>query len=108
MLREENHPCQTMSAGLSYFFPPGRAALSRRRALYPSGGTMDEPASELKRYRPYLGMLARLHLGTRWQRKGDESDLVQQTMLEACRSASSRRNCDEAVTAAWLRTILAR
>src|SRR5262245_46937503 len=69
---------------------------------------MDDQSAELEPFRPYLRLLARLHFSVRWQAKMDESDLVQQTLLEACRSASSRRGQTEAATAAWLRTILAR
>ncbi|HEX4588387.1 MAG TPA: helix-turn-helix domain-containing protein, partial [Gemmataceae bacterium] len=39
----------------------------------------------LERYRSYLAILARVQIGRRLQRKVEESDLVQETFLEAHR-----------------------
>jgi RNA polymerase sigma-70 factor (ECF subfamily) len=60
-----------------------------------------------KRYRPWLGLLARLQAMHRLQGKFDASDLVQQTLLEACRALPQFRGQTEAELLAWLRQILA-
>jgi RNA polymerase sigma-70 factor (ECF subfamily) len=62
----------------------------------------------LERFRPYLRLLARLHLDPRLRGKMDASDLVQQTMLQACRALEAFRGRGDAELAAWLRAILAR
>lgn len=65
-------------------------------------------ADELDKYRPYLLMLARLQFDDLLQSKLDESDIVQQTLLEAHHSLSSFRGNSNGEMAAWLRQILAR
>jgi len=65
----------------------------------------DDPPPDLARFRPYLHLLARLHLGGRAD--PDASDLVQQTLLEAHRGAAACRAATDAERAAWLRRILA-
>ena len=61
----------------------------------------------LGRFREYLLLLARLHLGDQLRGKLDASDIVQQTLLEAhCRQAQFRGESD-AELAAWLRQMLA-
>jgi RNA polymerase sigma-70 factor (ECF subfamily) len=62
----------------------------------------------LERYREYLHLLARLHMGPRLQSKMDSSDLAQQTLLKAHENLNQFRGRTEAELAAWLRTILAR
>jgi RNA polymerase sigma-70 factor (ECF subfamily) len=62
----------------------------------------------LERFRAYLGLLARLHLDPRLRGKLDASDLVQQTLLQACRALPGFRGSSETEMAAWLRRILAR
>ena len=60
-----------------------------------------------ERYRPWLRLLARLQAERRFQAKFDGSDVVQQTLLEACRAAPQFRGQSEPELLAWLRTILA-
>ena len=62
----------------------------------------------LERFRDYLGVLTRVHLGTAWGGRIDPSDLVQQTLLEAYQKRAQFRGRDDAARGAWLRTILAR
>jgi len=61
----------------------------------------------LDRFRPYLLLLARLHVGGPYRRKLDPSDVVQQTLLEAHRKRDQFRGRTEAEMAAWLRQMLA-
>jgi RNA polymerase sigma-70 factor (ECF subfamily) len=60
------------------------------------------------RYRDYLLMLARAHLDPRLRRKLDASDVVQDTLLQACEKWDQFRGSTEAERMAWLRQILAR
>jgi len=68
-----------------------------------------ETGSELPldRFRQYLLLLARLHLGDDARAKMDASDVVQETLLEAHRKRSQFRGGSEAELAAWLRQMLA-
>src|SRR5215475_9250234 len=61
----------------------------------------------LELYRNYLALLARLQVGRRLQGKVDESDLVQETFLEAHRHFGRFRGTTEAELMSWLRQILA-
>ncbi len=61
----------------------------------------------LERFRQYLLLLARLHLGDRGRAKLDASDVVQETLLEAHRKRGQFRGASEAELAAWLRQMLA-
>jgi RNA polymerase sigma-70 factor (ECF subfamily) len=60
----------------------------------------------LLRYQPWLQLLARLQAESRFRGKFDASDIVQQTLLEACRALPQFRGQTEAELMAWLRQIL--
>jgi RNA polymerase sigma-70 factor (ECF subfamily) len=70
-------------------------------------GDADAQGLILARYRPWLLVLARLHHHDRVQGKFDASDVVQQTLLEACRALPQFRGQTEAELLAWLRQVLA-
>src|SRR5262245_37303415 len=61
----------------------------------------------LCRYEPWLKLLARLQIDSQFQGKFSESDIVQQTLLEACRDVPGFRGRTEGELLAWLRQILA-
>jgi RNA polymerase sigma-70 factor (ECF subfamily) len=61
----------------------------------------------LELYRNYLRLLARLEIGRRLQGKLDDSDLVQDTFLQAHRHFAQFRGATECELASWLRRILA-
>ncbi|MGD9632689.1 MAG: sigma-70 family RNA polymerase sigma factor [Pirellulales bacterium] len=63
---------------------------------------------KLNAFRPYLRMLARLQFDENLQAKLDESDIVQQTLLEAHRSLEHFRGQSDEELAGWLRQILVR
>jgi RNA polymerase sigma-70 factor (ECF subfamily) len=63
------------------------------------------PAPE--RFRDYLLVLARLHLGGRLRGRLAPSDVVQQTLMEAYRKRAQFRGHSDAELAAWLRQMLA-
>lgn len=60
----------------------------------------------LRRFEPWLKLMARLQLESRFQAKFDPSDVVQQAMIEALKAAAQFRGTTEAEFAAWLRQIL--
>jgi RNA polymerase sigma-70 factor (ECF subfamily) len=61
----------------------------------------------LRHYEPWLRLLARYQMETRFRRKFDPSDVVQQALLEALKSFPRFRGRTEAELVAWLRRILA-
>ena len=61
----------------------------------------------IEEYRDYLRLLTSMQLGSRMRGKLDESDIVQQTVLEACRSEDQFKGQTEAERIAWLRAVLA-
>ena len=68
----------------------------------------DEAGGELlRRYESWLKLLARLEIDTQYRGKFDESDIVQQVLLEAVRDFPQFRGGTEAEFTAWLRRILA-
>lgn len=63
---------------------------------------------QLEQWRSYLRTLARAKIGTRLQAKIDQSDIVQQTMLEAHCGLSHFRGTSQEELRGWLRRILVR
>lgn len=63
---------------------------------------------ELEQFRPYLRVLARMQLQRRLASKLDDSDMVQQTLMQAYRALDQFRGDSPEAMAAWLRQILAR
>lgn len=61
----------------------------------------------LRRFEPWLRLLARQQWQTRFQAKFDPSDVAQQAWLEAVKAFPQFRGSSEAEFAAWLRQILA-
>lgn len=69
-------------------------------------GSAEESGPRLEQFRDYLKLLARVQLGPSPRAKGDSSDLVQQTLLEAHQKLHQFRGSSEAEMAGWLRRIL--
>lgn len=64
-------------------------------------------AEKLQRFRSYLYLLARSHIGSRQRARLDPSDIVQQTLLQAHQRQDQFRGTTDAELLAWLRQILA-
>lgn len=60
----------------------------------------------LERYRDYLRLLARTHLGSQLKNKVDDSDIAQETLLRAYQALDSLEYRGEAELMGWLRTLL--
>lgn len=76
--------------------------LARYRAGDPEAGNR-----LLQHYEPWLKLLARMQLESRFQAKFDASDVVQQALLEAVKAFPRFRGHTDGEFAAWLRQILA-
>ncbi len=81
-------------------------------ATYPAGrpeGNVLQPLNRdmLERYRSWLGFLARMQTQVYRPGRFSESDIVQQTMFEACRDLPQFRGKTEPELMAWLKKILA-
>lgn len=74
----------------------------------PEVGCPADRGDVLARARDYLRVLARIGLDPRLRAKVDESDVVQQSLLEAHRDWDQFRGATDAERFAWLRQILAR
>lgn len=61
----------------------------------------------LRRFEPWLRLLARVQLESRFRSRFDASDIVQQTLLDAIKALPQFRGSTEAELTAWLRRILA-
>jgi RNA polymerase sigma-70 factor (ECF subfamily) len=72
------------------------------------GGQPEALDSLLAAYRNYLKLLARTQIDRRWRARIDPSDLVQETLLDACHDIQSFRGHTPRELMAWLRRILAR
>jgi RNA polymerase sigma-70 factor, ECF subfamily len=79
----------------------------RRGSAVSAGGTAPGPRP-IEDFRPYLKLIARAHIPPWARRHVDESDAVQETLLEAHRARDAFRGATTGEQAAWLRQILAR
>jgi RNA polymerase sigma-70 factor, ECF subfamily len=70
-------------------------------------GKAEDLGRLLELYRGYLRLLLRLQLGRRLRVKVDDSDLIQETFLEAHRQFARFRGQSEGELVNWLREILA-
>lgn len=64
--------------------------------------------NRLAEYEKYLTTLARAHLSPKYRAKVGASDIVQQSMIQACQAIDDFRGESEGELRAWLRQILAR
>lgn len=60
----------------------------------------------LQHYEPWLKVMAKMQVESRFQAKFDPADIVQQTMIEAVRAFPNFRGTTGAEFTAWLRQIL--
>jgi RNA polymerase sigma-70 factor (ECF subfamily) len=70
-------------------------------------GSAEALGRVLDQYRPYLRLLARLHVAARLQKEVDASDVVQETFLDAARDFERFRGSSDAEFVAWLKSLLA-
>jgi RNA polymerase sigma-70 factor (ECF subfamily) len=70
-------------------------------------GPTEEKLRPIDEYRDYIRLLTSMQFGLGMRGKLDESDIVQQTILEACQNESQFKGQTEAERLAWLRSILA-
>jgi RNA polymerase sigma-70 factor (ECF subfamily) len=64
-------------------------------------------AEDFQQYRSYLYLLARSHIGARYQARIDPSDIVQQSLLDAHQKQAQFRGKTDAELLGWLKQILA-
>ncbi|MFK7769837.1 MAG: sigma-70 family RNA polymerase sigma factor [Mariniblastus sp.] len=62
----------------------------------------------LAEFQPWLRLMAGLQLDSKWDRKFDASDIIQQTLLEAWKAEPNFEGDTKGQRIAWLRTILGR
>src|ERR1700759_125873 len=72
------------------------------------GGDGAAVESLLARYRPYLRVVASLRLPQFCQRREDESDIVQQTLIDAARGLGEFRGASAEEFGAWIEKLLDR
>jgi RNA polymerase sigma-70 factor, ECF subfamily len=74
----------------------------------PEGIRMSQPAEnwDLERYRDYLMILARTKIPHHLRHRLDPADVVQETLLHACRDQRESRAKSDAERTCWLRRIL--
>ena len=75
-----------------------------------AGGNVEDDAvrdSQWGQYQSWLRLQARLQIDTHFRGKFDESDIAQQTMIEAWRSQSNFRGTNERQRLGWLKQVLA-
>ena len=70
-------------------------------------GDSDLLGRVLERYRDYLRLLVRLNLGEQIRGKVADSDVVQETFIQAQKNFARFRGKTEAELLAWLRAIMA-
>ncbi len=81
--------------------------LPQRLELARNSRDANEFGSILEDFRAWLDILAALAVDGELQAKLDPQDLVQETLLQACRDRARFRGVTEAELAGWLRGILA-
>lgn len=67
---------------------------------------LSQEPGDLERFRPYLRILAEMHLDRKLRGRCEPSDVVQETLLEAHRDRAGFSGRTEAELAVWLRRIL--
>jgi RNA polymerase sigma-70 factor (ECF subfamily) len=72
-----------------------------------SGLGTNRRQEDFERFRSYLRLLARSHIGPRHRAKLDPSDVVQQTLLDAHQRQGQFRGSTDGERLAWLKQILA-
>lgn len=75
--------------------------------MFGRGGNTAGLDQLLVRYEPWLKLLARMQVHAGLKGKFSKPDVVQQTLLEACRDIPEFRGQSEAELLVWLRRILA-
>jgi RNA polymerase sigma-70 factor (ECF subfamily) len=95
---ETREPQQSVPAADA---PPGQLLREAR------GGRAEALGRLLDCFRPYLKLLARLHVAQRLQKELDSSDVVQETFLDAARDFAQFRGASEGEFVAWLKRLLA-